>query len=38
MELDLLDAGRVVFRASVFGEFCGTSFDFVVGFVYVVSE
>lgn len=38
MELDLFDAGWVVFGASVFGEFCGTGFDFVVGLVYVVSE
>ena len=38
MELDLFNAGRVVFGASVFGELCGTSFDFVVGLVYVVSE
>lgn len=38
MELDLFDTGRVVFGASVLGELCGTSFDFVVRFVYVVSE
>lgn len=38
MELDLLNAYRVIFGALVFGEFCDTALDFVVSLVYVVSE
>lgn len=38
MQLDLLNAGRVVGGGGVFGEFGGADFDFTVGFVDVVAE